>query len=65
MERMLLRDNCVVMQFHCDLTDGKEMVKNLTVRATVLLIAIFLSRQGNSVRAGSHSTRHLICHSYL
>jgi hypothetical protein len=47
MERMLLRDNCVVMQFHSDLTNAKEMVKNLTTRATVLLIAIFWSRQGS------------------
>ena len=45
MERMLLRDNCVVMQFHSDLTNAKEMVKNLTTRATVLLI--FWSRQGS------------------
>ena len=30
MDRMLLRDNCVVMQFHSDLTNAKEMVKNLT-----------------------------------
>jgi hypothetical protein len=30
MERMLFRANCMVMQFHCDLTDAKEMVENLT-----------------------------------
>ena len=36
----------VVMQFNCNLTKAKDMVKNMTDRATVLLYAIFWSRQG-------------------
>ena len=43
---MLSVASCVVMQFNCDLTKAKDMVKNMTDRATVLLYAIFWSRQG-------------------
>ena len=34
-------------QFNCDLTKAKDMVKNMTARATVLLYAIIWSRQGS------------------
>jgi hypothetical protein len=47
MERMLFTANCMVMQFHSDLTDAKEMVENLTAWATVLLNAIFWRCQGS------------------
>jgi hypothetical protein len=46
MERMSLRLNCMVMKIHCDLTKAKEMVKNVTAYATVLLNAILWSCQG-------------------
>ena len=44
--RMLLGANCVVVQFACNLTKAKDMVKNMTARATVLLYVIFWSCQG-------------------